>query len=297
LQVLAREKHGAEPDDDAPDLLTPVRPTRWVRERENWFSFVMAFGFVLLIGSLPLLLSALGESASKVHIAESVCLYAWLFGGLYLFTHVILFQSPHFNGVIRTLDLRESVYFFAQIVTTVGYGDITPAKPRGRIFVGASVLIAICLVAKMMSSVSDMVHEKVERMMIADGEAGEALETPKDAENRHRQMLWDAFQPVLIAGSIWLSFVAAGTCFFHLYPGEGKTWTEGVYMSMITLSSVGFGVFTPVTKGGMVFASYWMVGGCASLVSTIGGYIAFSDAVKKMETDTMQCAASVKSLP
>jgi len=292
LQDVAGEKLGDDPDVEAPPLINALHPTQWFRQRENWGSYVSALFFVVLIGSLPLLLNVLGESVSKVHIAESVCLYVWLFGGLYLFTHVILFQSPHFHGEIRTLDLRESIYFFAQIVTTVGYGDITPARPRGRIFVGVSVLFSISLVAKMMSSVSSMVHTKVEGVL----KAGASDETPRNAreeEDHHRRVLWDAFQPVLTAGSIWLSFVVAGTCFFHLAPGEGKTLTEGVYMSMITLSSVGFGVFTPVTKAGMVFASYWMIGGCAALVSTIGAYIAFSDSVKNIELEHKQRALAL----
>jgi voltage-gated potassium channel Kch len=298
-QVLARETQGEELTD-APPLVQPMQPSTWTKERENPGSFASAFFFILLIGSLPISINLLGEHVSKVHIIESVCLYLWLFGGLYLFTHVILFQSPHFNGEIRTLDLRESVYFFAQIVTTVGYGDITPAKTRGRFFVGISVFIAIGLVAKMLSSVSDMVHDKVEGYAaaeeaehLADAESG-TVRSEKEHADRHKLMLWQSFQPVLKAGSIWMCFMIAGACFFHYFPGEGKSWAEGFYMSLITLSTVGFGVFTPVTKGGMVFASYWMVGGSAALVSTLGSYIAFSDAVKKAE---LAAAATPKATP
>lgn len=56
------------------------------------------------------------------------------------------------------------------------------------------------------------------------------------------------------------------------YPGEGKTWFQAVYMSVITLSTVGFGAFTPNTTGGMVFAAFWMIFGSAALVGVVGAF-------------------------
>merc|ERR1719473_1928663 len=61
---------------------------------------------------------------------------------------------------------------------------------------------------------------------------------------------------------IWISF-------FSLHPDEGKTVFQALYMSVITLSSVGFGWFTPVTEEGMIFGAYFMIFGCAALVNVI----------------------------
>merc|ERR1719409_254201 len=60
--------------------------------------------------------------------------------------------------------------------------------------------------------------------------------------------------------------------FFSQYPGEGKTVFQAVYMSVITLSTVGLGYFTPVTEAGMIFGAFWMLFGTASLVSVIGNF-------------------------
>lgn len=37
------------------------------------------------------------------------------------------------------------MYLLSQILTTVGYGDITPAFPRGQVWVGFNVILALCL--------------------------------------------------------------------------------------------------------------------------------------------------------
>merc|ERR1719503_456434 len=73
-----------------------------------------------------------------------------MLGGLYLFTNVILFNSPHFDEA-RSLSIIECIYLMAQIITTVGYGDITPAKPRGQVFVGLYVLMSLFVIAMLVS--------------------------------------------------------------------------------------------------------------------------------------------------
>merc|ERR1719329_1566212 len=80
------------------------------------------------------------------------------FGGYWLFTNIILFQSIHFKQ-IRPLTMIECMYFMSQVITTVGYGDITPAKVRGQVFVGLYVLGAMFIISMV---VSDVVNQLIE---------------------------------------------------------------------------------------------------------------------------------------
>merc|ERR550537_1580352 len=110
-----------------------------------------------MIASIPFILHLFGRGASKpvmVAIIEGVVLMIWLIGGLLLFTHVVLFQSPHFGDQLRPLTLVEAFYLFAQIITTVGYGDITPAYTRGQVFVGIFVFFSLVLIAGMVSELA-----------------------------------------------------------------------------------------------------------------------------------------------
>merc|ERR1719443_2232699 len=77
-----------------------------------------------------------------------------LLGGFYLFTNIILFQSGHFK-TIRPLTVVECIYFMSQVITTVGYGDVTPAKIRGQVFVGLYVIGALFIIAMVMSDLTD----------------------------------------------------------------------------------------------------------------------------------------------
>merc|ERR1719379_1078577 len=91
--------------------------------------------------------------------------------------------------------------------------------------------------------------------------------------------------PVVGSLTSFFVFVAIGTCFFHFFPGEGKTVGQGIYMSIITLTTVGFGAFTPVTQGGMVFGAFWMLFGVAALGAAVASLTAWTVALKKQESN------------
>ena len=40
----------------------------------------------------------------------------------------------------------------SQVITTVGYGDVTPARQRGQVFVGFYVITSFLVIAVMMSN-------------------------------------------------------------------------------------------------------------------------------------------------
>ena len=48
-------------------------------------------------------------------------------------------------------------------------------------------------------------------------------------------------------------------------PAVEKTWTDAFYMSVITLTTVGFGDVVPVTRAGRLFAMAWMLVGVRAL--------------------------------
>jgi len=197
----------------------------------------------------------------------------------------------------------------SQVITTVGYGDITPPKPRGQVFVGLYVLMSLFVIAvlvsdlvahvmdhaqkyqqKLASKVTQRVEEEEEK---AEEEAAAAAEenaaTPsesptepkknrpkgkalerqrtKAAEELLQKIEKPSFGPLVGSLSCFGFFAITWIFFFHFYPGEGKTWLQAIYMSVITLSTVGFGAFTPNTEGGKVFAAFWMIFGSAALVS------------------------------
>merc|ERR1719507_925968 len=111
---------------------------------------------------------------SRTVITTTVVMLSSFLGGIWLFTNLLFFQSSHFEG-IRSLTLVECVYLMSQVLTTVGYGDITPAKPRAQVFVALYVLFSLLLIANTVSEVSNSIADRIwevqeEKFEIAQGQ-------------------------------------------------------------------------------------------------------------------------------
>lgn len=241
--------------------------------------------WTLLIASLPIIVHHGGlNGVTPIVITEAILVLLWLVGGLYLFTQDLLFESTHFGKEPRTLTLVEAVYMFAQILTLVGYGDIIPANRRGELFVGLFLILAILLIVNLLHNfmfiISTRMEQKVNQMgKIVKEVVGSSQEKAKKLQTPQGPSFSPVFQSMF--GFTFCIFV--GTLFFHLCPGENKTVSQALYMSIITLSTVGFGKLTPVTEVGMVFAAFWMIFGVASLGSLLASFTSYMGARKKFE--------------
>jgi len=89
--------------------------------------------------------------------------------------------------------------------------------------------------------------------------------------------------PLVKCSVAFAFFATAGVLFWHYFPGEEKTWLQAVYMSIITLSTVGFGWFNATTEGGKVFGAFWMLLGVASLAGVITSFVELMMQIKASE--------------
>jgi len=267
----------------------------------------VAIVWVSMVSSMPLVtLRQEGKAITKTQVASMLVLLCAFLGGIWLFTNLLFFQSSHFDG-IRSLTLVECVYLMAQILTTVGYGDITPAKPRAQVFVALYVLCSLLLIA---NTVSDVANALADQMWEAHDENLERAQSgirslvtsgPEDRfYHRSRsgtleddtlalhsllahqvpELPWKSLKRKLAA---WLFFVGLGVAFYCNYPGEQKTIWQSTYFSIITLSTVGFGAFTALTPGGKAFGAFWMLFGSFSLLSLVGAFTEMMCAIKSRE--------------
>merc|ERR1719198_1695367 len=92
--------------------------------------------------------------------------------------------------------------------------------------------------------------------------------------------------------SIFAGVAFVWVLFFHFYPGEEKTWLQAIYMSLITLSTVGFGAVTPVTEGGMLFGAFFMFIGTSALVNVVQN---FSTYILEMDQFESWCPKDFES--
>ena len=64
-----------------------------------------------------------------------------------------------------------------------------------------------------------------------------------------------------------LIVIGLGTIAYHYL--EGWSWLDAVYFSIITLTTIGYGDFSPQTTGGKVFTIFYIVIGVGIILSFI----------------------------
>lgn len=218
---------------------------------------------------------------------------------LAFFTAVWLALGIIVGTRIEGWTLLTSCYVFVQIVTTIGYGDITVAEPRMKLFMAFYVIICILLVAGFFSDCVNQVlaheSETFQKHLKKAGDKADGLDETAaqvfDAKNKLQ-----SHRALLISGLSFAFFVAAGTMFYatqescscsygatHIEGcmvakceqtgGAIKGWIDSFYMAVITLTTVGFGDHSPKSISGRIFGCFWMalgVGAFANFVAEFG---------------------------
>lgn len=263
---------------------------------------ILALCWITMVASMPVFAMWYeGASITKTTVAISVIMWFAFFGGVVLFTNVLSFQSSHFDG-IRSLTLVECVYLMSQILTTVGYGDITPALPGSQVFVALYVLCTLLVIANVVSETANLVSKhtretvaKLEEAMEKQLQFSVLTNTIEDEERALAKVLAHKFPPlpwhnVIAALGNWLFSVGLGVAFYSTWPGEEKTFFQSIYFSIITLSTVGFGAFTALTQAGKAFGAFWMLFGSFHLVTLVGSFTELMSAMRMREKWLLQKA-------
>jgi potassium channel subfamily K len=176
-------------------------------------------------------------------------------------------------------------YVMAQIVTTVGYGDFTPTSWYSQLFMSFYCVLCILVVAGTVSSLAEQAVRRMERQLSSKLASGESKETEPSALAK-----WTAkYGDLAVATTLFWSMVALGTWYFGYFEGctcsygvskiqgckdhtqeecratggNDFTYMQAFYMSCITLTTVGFGDYSPMSQHGRIFATFWMPIGVA----------------------------------
>jgi hypothetical protein len=189
-------------------------------------------------------------------------------------------------------------YVIAQIITTVGYGDVTVTTTHAKLFCGLYVFVTIlCIATYVTELASDLVGNNDEfirkALLRAEMHVLNIREDVVSEEATHRQLHLEKWNEIATAAFAFLGNVLFGTVFFALYEpctcsygvshvegcfetpydlcvqtgGYVKGWGDSFYMSMITLTTVGFGDNTPKTQLGRVVGSVWMLMGVTTMAN------------------------------
>mmetsp|Transcript_13882 Transcript_13882/g.25548 ORF Transcript_13882/g.25548 Transcript_13882/m.25548 type:complete len:357 (+) Transcript_13882:66-1136(+) len=228
-----------------------------------------------------------------------------------LFLHVmppvlLIAVGIAFWMVVEKRDFLTSAYIITQIVTTIGYGDYTASTPEGRIFMAVYVLAALVVLAYYFNVFIGGCLERREQAMceyLQEVEDSFLVEDAEDSKKSGQASRHGDMNKVIAAALPFLVCLLVGMAFFRFYEGyctcydggaliDGcsmdtelacinsggniMTLTGSFYMSMITLTTVGFGDYHPNTRTGYVFAIVWMLVGVAAtaiFTATLSAYL------------------------
>lgn len=193
--------------------------------------------------------------------------------GWYLIAVLVFTQIMSFGEDRQHLTVIEAIYLSSQILTTVGYGDFTPATPAGYGFLAFYTLVGVTFFGLLFAEMFSYEFGTRKQQPLSADTVGAAIARVGSAQqvrHHHHKGRYDDF-----IHALWPCVLAAvvGTFFFHYYPGEQKPFWEALYTSVVSLTSVGFGAFHPVTQAGYLFTSVWLllgVSATANMIVTLG---------------------------
>ncbi|KAK1382086.1 Two-pore potassium channel 3 [Heracleum sosnowskyi] len=167
---------------------------------------------------------------------------------------------------IETNPVVDALYFCIVTMCTIGYGDITPNSTVTKLFSVMFVLIGFGFIDILLSGMVSYVLDLQENHL---------LRTVKVGVNQDRRSYIIDFKKgrmrirmkVALALGVVVLCIGVGVTVMHFVEGLG--WLDSLYLSVMSVTTVGYGDRAFSTLAGRVFASIWL------LVSTLAVARAF----------------------
>lgn len=159
-------------------------------------------------------------------------------------------------------DFFNSLFFSFTAVTTIGYGRQFPETNNGRLACIFYSLVGVPLNAILIGALGGLFKDKVmglkQRLVVSAGTNDAGIGSSCASLGRITKVVLEAVVWMAIFTSVFLFLPAA----FFAYSGlEPDTWdyTDSVYFTFITLSTIGFGDLVPGQNPDSVISYEWRV--------------------------------------
>eukprot|EP00931_Biecheleriopsis_adriatica_P100961 TRINITY_DN76194_c0_g1_i1.p1 TRINITY_DN76194_c0_g1~~TRINITY_DN76194_c0_g1_i1.p1 ORF type:complete len:435 (+),score=85.92 TRINITY_DN76194_c0_g1_i1:73-1377(+) len=296
----------------AEDGLQHARQGLMFNKDETTPSYAMSWFVIVLLALAPLCKLREEDSSApfcRTDLITILFYYLWLIGGLWMLCYGMKFQSDYWSTP-QPLHWPAAVYVMIQIVLTIGYGDITPASERGRMFMTVYIVVSLFVVAGMLMSAVNMFVTKLGAaearalQALAEAVSPRSLQGQSQAEQHEEKnmQLWYQ-EPVkrvntkALASSIgfFFSIVLLGATILH-YNSQKLSWIDAFYMCVVTSSTVGFGDFTFTSRFDEAYGAMWMCLGVASFANMGVQFALFVDAHQARDRSSFNFEQSKEKL-
>ncbi|KAL6328988.1 hypothetical protein AAG906_007278 [Vitis piasezkii] len=179
---------------------------------------------------------------------------------------IICLKSGSFKGHL-TVKPVDALYFSVVTLCTIGYGDIVPDTTFTKMFTCVFILVGFGFIHILLNGLLTYVLDRQEAVMMSTVDLNQChtmIQTymidPEKGRIRIRIK-------VVLALAVVIVCIAVGTIGIHLL--EDLTWVDSVYLSVTSVTTVGYGDYAFETLAGRCFAIIWL------LVSTLAVARAF----------------------
>ncbi|KAF5176612.1 Two-pore potassium channel like [Thalictrum thalictroides] len=188
---------------------------------------------------------------------------------IYLSLGVLIFclNRHHFTST-ETHPVVDALYFCIVTMCTIGYGDITPTSTSAKLFSIMFVLVGFGFIDILLSGMVSYVLDLQESLLLSAVKGGEMN------KNLARNYVFDLKKgrmrirmKVGLALGVVVLCIGIGVGVMHFV--EKLNWIDSIYLSVMSVTTVGYGDRAFNSFSGRLFASIWL------LVSTLAVARAF----------------------
>uniref|UniRef100_A0A0D6QRI6 Potassium channel domain-containing protein n=1 Tax=Araucaria cunninghamii TaxID=56994 RepID=A0A0D6QRI6_ARACU len=201
------------------------------------------------------------DSASSIVKQAFVYLMLYLVVGVFIYS----FNKDKFSGN-ETHAIVDALYFCIVTMCTIGYGDITPMTTSTKLFACLFVLVGFGFIDILLGGMVTYVLDKQENLLLTtvEGSHHDIAKTYIVDVKKGRMRIR---MKVALALGVVILCIGVGTLVMHF--AEDLGWTDAFYLSVMSVTTVGYGDHAFNTLTGRLFASIWL------LVSTLAVARAF----------------------
>ena len=163
---------------------------------------------------------------------------------LYLTLILLAIGVAVFTLLVEKWSIIDSLYFTLVLLTTVGYGDIAPVTPAGKIFTVIFAIGGVFVIGLALGVVgSELVDSEID-VLIERASSRESRESSSSQASLLES--WGKFGQICSSVIRILSPIFVGA--FIIAYLEGWPWYDAFYYTVITATTVGLGDLSPRSK-------------------------------------------------